>query len=79
MDLIGGQEVLALEGSGDEIAGLSGQVADIADGARAGSLSGAEGLANQIGEVGFTGLAAGLGDLHEHGLHGGGNQIVLQD
>jgi hypothetical protein len=24
-------------------------------------------------------LAAGLGDLHEHGLHGGGNQIVLQD
>ena len=70
LDLLGRQEVLAFERSGDELAGLWGQVGDIADGARAGSLGGAKGFANEVGEVSLAGLTGRFSDLHEHGLHG---------
>ncbi len=73
LNLIGGQEVLPFEGGGDEIAGVWGQVADIADGAGAGTVGGAEGLTHEVGEVGFAGLTGGFSDLHEHGLHGSGD------
>ena len=64
-DLFLGDELLAGEGVGDELAHRRGQLGDIADGAGAGALGGAEGFAHQIGEVNFV-AAAGFGDLDEH-------------
>ena len=69
LDLLGGEEVLAFEGSGDELAGLWRQIGDIADGAGARPLGGAKGFANEVREVSLAGLPGGLSDLHEHGLH----------
>ena len=57
-----------MRGGGDEIASVGGKIGDIADSAGTGSLQSAEGLANQIGNVGFTVFAGGGGSLNEHGL-----------
>jgi hypothetical protein len=68
MHLISRQEVQPFEGCGDEIAGVGRQIGDIADGAGTGTVGGAKGLANQIGDVGFAILAGGGSGLDEHGL-----------
>ena len=52
---------------GDEFAHFRRQAADVADGAGAGALREAEGLADQIGDVGLA-LAGGFGGLDKHGL-----------
>ena len=69
LNLIGGEEVLTLERSDDDIASGSGQFGDVADGARAGPVWSAKGLAHEVGDVGFAVFAGGSGSLHEHGLH----------
>src|SRR5437762_12253116 len=77
LNLIGGQEVLPLEGGGDEIAGAGGQVADIADGAGAGTVGGAEGLAHEVGEVGCAGSTGGFGSLDGQGPDDSGDTSVV--
>ena len=50
------------------IAGVIWQPGDVADGARARPLGGAEGLADEVGNVGFAALAFGSRGLNEHWL-----------
>jgi len=69
LNALGREESLALEGSGNEIAGRGREVGDVADGAGAGAVRGAEGFANEVGDVVLAVLAGGTGGLHEHGLH----------
>ena len=76
---LGRNKGLAFEGGGDELASVRRQIGDIADGARTGPLGSAEGLAHEVGEVGFAGLTGGFCNLDEHGLHGSGDATVLQD
>ena len=66
---LGREESLALEGGGNEIAGRGRQVGNVANGAGAGAVRGAERFANEVGDVIFAVLAGGTGGLHEHGLH----------
>ncbi len=65
---MGGNKGLAFEGGGDEIAGVGGQIGDIANGAGARPLECAEGLANEVGNVGFAAFAFGSGGLDKHWL-----------
>ena len=69
LNLIGGKELLTLKGSDDDIASVSGQLGDVADGARAWPLWRAKGLAHEVGDVRLAVFAGGSGSLHEHGLH----------
>jgi len=64
----GGKEGLTFEGGGDEIAGGSGQVGDIANGARARPAGSAKGFAHEEGDIGFTVFTGRGGGLNEHGL-----------
>ena len=68
LDRLGGQELLAFKGGGDELASVRGQLGDIAHGARARAAGRAEGFAHQIGDVGFAVAARRFGGLDEHGL-----------
>src|SRR5437667_10649353 len=63
-----GDKALPFERSDNEITCLSRQIGDVTNGAGARSCGGAKGLAHQVREVSFAGLASGLGDLDEHWL-----------
>ena len=69
MHLIDRKQGLALEGGDDQITSCGREVSDVADGAGAGTFGSAEGLANEVGDVGFAVLTFGGGGLDEHGLH----------
>lgn len=64
-ELVMGDEVAAGEGLGDELPDGGRQGGDVADGAGAGAGGGAEGFANEEGEVNFV-AATGFGGLDEH-------------
>jgi hypothetical protein len=57
----------AAQAGGNEFAQRFGQMGDVAEGAGARPLGGAEGRAHQIGDIRLAG-ARGFGGLHEHGL-----------
>ena len=69
LDLLRPDEALAGERVGDELADRRRQPGEVANGAGARPLGGAEGLAHEIGLVNL-GAAAGSGDLNEHWLRG---------
>ena len=69
LNLFDGQEILSFERGDDEFARLRRQIGDIANGTGARAFSGAEGLTDQIRNIGLSVLAGRSGSLNEHGLH----------
>jgi hypothetical protein len=65
LEFFRGDEVLAGQGVGNELADGRRERGDVADGARARPLGGAEGLADEPGVVNL-GAAAGFGNLDEN-------------
>ena len=77
LHLIGREEVLTLEGSGDELAGGGRQIGDIANGAGTGSLGRAERFAHEVRDVALAVFSGGSGGLNEHGLQDSPHQHSL--
>jgi len=65
---VGMEGGFAGEVCGDELAEFGWELGDVGDGAGAGAFGGAEGLADEVGGVGFA-VLAGFGGLDKHELH----------